>query len=97
ARPGDDARGRQLLRRFELGALRCPRVDGGADHALHVRSPARARREARIVLPLRMTDEIREPGELVLADDLHDNVSIRRAKSFAYHREAVLERIAHTH
>ncbi len=54
-------------RRLELRARRRPRLDRGPDHGLEVRRPARAGREARVVLPLGMTDEVGEPLELVLA------------------------------
>ena len=83
ARARDHPRLGELARRFELRALRRPRVDRGPDLRLERGRPAGARREARIVAPLRMPDEVAEVPELVLAHDLRDDVTVGRAEALA--------------
>ena len=105
ARAGSDAVVGEHVAHLEAGPARGPRLDGGADHVLHVRAPALTGREAFVGEPLGMADRVREPLELVLAADLDDEPAVARlepvhdqrrlAAALEAHRPEVHDEVGH--
>src|SRR5262249_12844685 len=58
-----------------------PRLDAGPDDVLEVLVPVRALREARVVEPLRVPDDLAELLDVVLADGLYDEPAVLRAEA----------------
>ena len=87
----------QLVRGLELRHVDAHASTAGRITVSRCGAQPCAGREARVVLPLRVADELGELLELVLAPDLHDEVAVGRAEPVADHLQRLAGLGPHAH